>query len=87
MANEAEVEPLEGIAAVDHVLEVCGFVTPITRASVWNEGFASVSNFGMMKASNFSAMLARITRMRATAGGFHFGEVQIRNLEALVFWV
>jgi hypothetical protein len=72
---------------VDHVLEVCGFVTPITRASVWNEGFASVSDFGMMKATNFSAMSARITRTRAAVGGFCLGEVQIWNLEALAFWV
>jgi hypothetical protein len=87
MANEAEVEPLQGIAAVDHVLNICGFVTPNTRASVRNEGFALVSDFGMMKASNFSAMSARITKMKPAEGGFRFGEVHIRNLEALAFWV
>jgi hypothetical protein len=87
MANEAEVEPLQGIAAVDHVLDICGFVTPNTHASVQNEGFTSVSDFGMMKASNFSMMSARIMRMRAAEGGFQFGEVQIHNLEALAFWV
>jgi hypothetical protein len=87
MENEAGVEPLEGIAAVDHVLNICRFVTPNTRASVWNEGFALVSDFGMMKASNFSAMSARITKMKPAQGGFRFGEVQIRNLEALAFWV
>jgi hypothetical protein len=64
MANEAELqEPLEGIKAVDHVLEVCGFLTQANLKSVRSEGISDVSDFGMMEASNFANMAMRISRM------------------------
>ena len=87
MADEEPEQPLVGVEAVDHVLEVCGFVTPANRVSVRSEGFADISDFGMMKVTNFASMATRISRMRPTAGGFRFGEVHVRNLEALAFWV
>ena len=87
MADEEPEQPLVGVEAVDHVLEVCGFVTPANHVSVRSEGFADISDFGMMKVTNFANMATRISRMRPTAGGFRFGEVHVRNLEALAFWV
>ena len=87
MADEEPEQPLVGVEAVDHVLEVCGFLTPANCASVRSEGFADISNFRMMKVTNFASMATRISRMRPAAGGFRFGEVHIRNLEALAYWV
>jgi hypothetical protein len=87
MADEEPEQPLVGVEAVDHVLEVCGFLTPANRASVRSEGFADISDFGMMKVTNFASMATRISRMRPAAGGFRFGEVHVRNLEALAYWV
>jgi hypothetical protein len=84
---ENEEEPLEGMDAVNHVLEICGFTTAAHRTSIINEGFIDISDFGMMKASNFANMASRISRMRPALGGFRFGEVQVRNLEALAYWV
>ena len=87
MADEEPEQPLVGDEADNHVLKVCGFVTPANHVSVRSEGFADISNFSMMKVTNFASMATRISRMRPTAGGFQFGEVHIRNLEALAFWV
>jgi hypothetical protein len=36
----------------------------------------------MMEASNFANMAMRISRMWPQMGGFRFGEVHVRNLEA-----
>jgi hypothetical protein len=84
MADEEPEQPLlVGVEAVDHVLEVCGFVTPANCASVRSEGFADISDFGVMKVTNFASMATRISRMRPAAGGFWFGEVHVQNLEAL----
>jgi hypothetical protein len=87
MAEEMEEEPLVGMDAVNYVLEICGFATAAHRVSVINEGFTDVTDFGMMTASNFANMASRISRMRPALGGFRFGEVQVRNLEALAYWV
>jgi hypothetical protein len=40
-----------------------------------------------MEASNFANMTMRISRMHPQMGGFHFGEVHVRNLEALAYWI
>ena len=87
MADEEPEQPLVGVEAVNHVLEVCRFVTTANCVSVRSEGFADISDFGMMKVTNFASMATRISRMRPTASGFQFGEVHMRNLEALAFWV
>jgi hypothetical protein len=74
MADLAEQEPLEGIKAVNHVLEVCGFANEGNCASVRSEGFTQVSDFGVMRASNFASMAGRISKLRPQAGGFHLGK-------------
>jgi lauroyl/myristoyl acyltransferase len=40
-----------------------------------------------MRASNFASLAERISKLRAQAGGFCFGEMHIHNLEALAYWV
>jgi hypothetical protein len=87
MADPAEQEPVEGVKAVDHVLEVCGFAIEGNHALVRSEGFTQVSDFGVMRASNFASMAGRISKLRAQAGGFHIGEMHVHNLEALAYWV
>ena len=83
----AEIPPLGGVEAVRHVLTVCGFQTAAERASVIAEGFIEVSDFGKMKAKNFANMAQKISRLAHNRGGFRLGEVQVRNLEALAYWV
>jgi hypothetical protein len=66
---------------------VCGFANEGNRALVRSEGFTQVSDFGVMRASNFANMAGRISKLRAQAGGFRFGEMHVCNLEALAYWV
>jgi hypothetical protein len=87
MADKEPEQPFVRVEAVDHVLKVCGFVTPTNCVSVRSEGFADISDFRMMKVSNFANMATRISRMRPAASGFRFGEVHVQNLEALAYWV
>ena len=86
-AEVADVPPLAGLDAVRHVLAVCGFQTAAERASVIAEGFDDVSDFGKMRAKNFASMAQKISRIAQNRGGFRLGEVQVRNLEALAYWV
>jgi hypothetical protein len=66
---------------------VCSFANEGNRALVRSKGFTQVSDFGVMRASNFASMAGRISKLRAQAGGFHFGEMHVHNLEALAYWV
>ena len=86
-ADEAGIlPPLVGFNAVHHVLEVCGFMLKVNCNMVIAEGFNQLSTFGRMSAKNFQNMSSKISKLAINWGGFQFGEVLVKNLEALAFW-
>jgi hypothetical protein len=86
--EDEEEQPMLGLDGVNHVLDICGFTTPQQRQSIITEGsFEDVRDFGKMQTKNFYNIANRISKLRANQGGFRIGEIRIRHLEALGYWV
>jgi hypothetical protein len=86
--EQADAEaPLLGEDGVRHVLINCGFATIAQQDSVILEGFDDIEVFADMQKEDFRGMASRISRLRVNQGGFRFAASQIRNLEALAWWV
>jgi uncharacterized membrane protein YgcG len=82
---EADV-PLVGIPAIDYVLGVCG-IEPQKRVSIISEGFVEVADFANLRqGKDIADMAKRLVSLRANQGHARIGQLQIRYLEALVYW-
>ena len=71
------------------VLETCGITVAAQRASIINtEGFTQISDLAVLDGdTDVLEMAKRLANHTAAAGCVTLGTVQIKNLQALVYWV
>lgn len=67
-------------------LTTCG-LNPAQRAAIDREGFTTLDEFGLLKAKHIFEMVKRLAALPPTRGGVLIGQLQIRKLEALLFWI
>jgi hypothetical protein len=85
--DEAQQPPLQGEAAVHHVLNTCGFVTAAERQSLIAEGFHELSDFKIMTSRAITEMASKLSKIPQNRGGIKIGAVHVRRLEGLAYWV
>ena len=78
--------PLAGTPAVLDALATCG-LDAAQRGAIVAEGFTTLSEFGRMRNKDLAQMVRRITSLPVARGGVRIGQVQLRKMEALVYWV
>lgn len=85
----AEQEPVvdNNVLELNYVLGVCGIDTDAKRASIIAEGFTEVADFANLRqGKDIPDMAKRLIGLRANQGQARIGQLQIRYLEALVYW-
>jgi hypothetical protein len=86
MADPVIDDPLDEVRAV---LEICGIEDAgICERIIQHEGFASLADLGEMdNDTDVSDMAKRMASRTAAEGRVNLGTVQIKKLQALVWWV
>ena len=75
-------------AEVDAVLDVCGIGDAVQRLRiVQNEGFGTLADFGLMDGDHDVVDMAKRLAGRPAATRVNLGTVQIKALQALVWWI
>lgn len=67
-------------------LLTCG-LNDAQRNAIDREGFTTLDEFGLLKAKHIFEMVKRLAALTPARGGVLIGQLQIRKLEALLFWI
>lgn len=79
------VTPLVGVAAVHHVLNMCGFMVQTNRNTVIAEGFNQLLTFGRMSTRTFRICLQRCPSFLLIKVDFSLGKSLLGTLKLWPF--
>jgi hypothetical protein len=88
--NAAELAEARANVEVNHVLDVCGIsdANHVRVTLIITEGFNTLTSFGMMENNkDVKDMCARIAGRTKEDGRVIIGTVQMKCLQALVYWI
>lgn len=69
-----------------HCLVVCG-LTPNQRAAIQREGFVTLDDYGFNTEKEVNEMIKRICALPPARGGAHIGQLHLKKMQALLFWI
>ena len=78
----------QNVAEVHLVLDQCGIHTQQVRNRIINnEGFGSLEDIGLLEGDSDVTEMAKRMATRPTASRVHMTTVQIKKMQALVWWI
>ena len=84
--NQVDEENTE-LNRVIQALKICGFTTQAGRNAIVQEGFNNLNSFSIMTNTDINDMAKRLVILPTSRGGYKINQVQIKHLQALVYWL
>eukprot|EP00957_Ditylum_brightwellii_P194682 14829612-Ditylum_brightwellii.AAC.1 len=81
------VVPMDGVGAIQHLLEVCG-LNPAQRDAIMNlESVNSIEILASLEPSQIKGMAENLLKLSPALGRVYIGTTATTNLKALVWWI